>query len=151
MADHPWEPNSSCRDRAGVERTAAWRAVEASSHRVDGLAVTQKTDGTIQASIDFGWQGVAPGGRPMTARTHHEWTPAETGGTQLRLREFTVAAVQPFTAVTATQTLADFRSRLDAGNRRIHTRAGQSPARLQRGETRRLPAFSGLAVGDKIQ
>ncbi|MFE3188034.1 hypothetical protein ACFXHA_03440 [Nocardia sp. NPDC059240] len=46
----------------------------------------------------------------MTARTHHEWVLVDTGAPQLRLREFTVTAVEPFAPATAEAALAGYSS-----------------------------------------
>jgi hypothetical protein len=95
------------------EEVAAWyagtrEAVQLSLHHVRELTVTPGPGRTYDLAIDFDWQGIAKDGRPMTARTRHQWTLTDTDEPHLRLSRFAVTAVEPFTPVPAAQALAHY-------------------------------------------
>jgi len=90
---------------------AAWYAgagelVDMSTHHVIDRTITPGTDNSHDLAVNFAWEGITREGQPMTARTRHHWTLAETGERYLHLRRFAVTILDPFTPVTAQQALA---------------------------------------------
>lgn len=93
------------------DQVAAWytrnaEQVEISTHHLIDPVITPGQDGDHQLTVDFAWQGITRAAQPMTARTRHVWTLAETGERYLRLKRFHVDIVEPFTPTTADQALA---------------------------------------------
>ncbi|MFB7618188.1 hypothetical protein [Kitasatospora sp. NPDC056181] len=93
------------------DQVAAWYTdtaglVDLSTHHLADLTITPGTGDTHDLSVDFAWEGITREGQPMTARTRHQWTLAETGERHLRLRRFAVTVLDPFTPVTAQEALA---------------------------------------------
>ncbi|WP_369362492.1 hypothetical protein AB5L52_02605 [Streptomyces sp. CG4] len=93
------------------DQIAAWYTdtsglVDFSTHHLANLATTLQTDDTHDLSVEFAWEGITREGQPMTARTRHQWTLAETGQRYLRLRHFAVTTLDPFTPATAQEALA---------------------------------------------
>ncbi|MFF3460673.1 hypothetical protein ACFYXH_41695 [Streptomyces sp. NPDC002730] len=89
---------------------AAWytttvNQVDISTHRISDFKITAEPGGDYHLTMDFAWQGVTRAGQPMTARTHHQWTLQETGEWYLRLLDFKVTTIEPFTETTAEQAL----------------------------------------------
>lgn len=97
------------------DEVADWYAatggqVEVSTHHIKDLRITAEPGDRIRVTMDFDWEGIHVSGRPMTARTRHAWTLTESGERYLRLSDFAVTALDPFTPVTAEQALAHLRT-----------------------------------------
>ncbi|MGW0778356.1 nuclear transport factor 2 family protein [Streptomyces sp. NPDC002835] len=86
----------------GAEAIADWftglpSLVQASHHDVHNLTVHPQETGHLTLSMDLDWQGIDTDGRPVTARTHHDWTLTDGNGRFPQLQQATITQTQPIT------------------------------------------------------
>jgi hypothetical protein len=89
-----------------LDKFTEWAAsvpkqVKASGHHPKNLSIEENTDGTINVSVNFDWQGISIDDKPMIAETHHEWILEDNSdGRFARMKKMVVTQVTPFQIVS---------------------------------------------------